>query len=798
MIPPCELLAPAGDRDSMRAAVGAGADAVYFGLDAGFNARAKAKGFSLDELLRVLEELHACGVRGYVTLNTLVGTSELSRVEELLGVIGESGADAVIVQDLGVAAMARAMLPELPIHASTQMTVTCARGAELVAKLGISRIILPRELCLEEIRAFRRDTTLELECFVHGALCISYSGQCLASALRGQGSANRGQCAQPCRLPYEVVTTASPARRFGYPLSPQDLMAYPLLSELLRAGVSSFKIEGRYKSPEYVAAAVESYRRALDLALGCGQPSPVDEDGLHYTFSRGFCAGFLCGVDHQALVRGESPGHLGRRVGEVVSVRGYKVQVRLAADAPALKAGDWMVFLRAGSRDEPSRGGIFVVGEARGGVLELCFGEPGPDLKRVQSGDELWKSHDSAVKRRLLRYVRTPRRVDIDVLVAGEVGGRLICRAKDALGRAVEVTGPVLERARKAPLGEEVLRAKLASFGDTPWRLRELRLELVGEVATSPKALKELRRELLQKLAAVSLPARAWERRVVRARELFASSSVPARECEAALVVLCRTPAHVMAALAAGADEVCLDLRDFTALPELVRRCRDAGARVSVAGARVEMPGEESLEEHAVTLGADGLLLRHLGALARARKYAGEVALHGDFSLNAANAVTGRWLLGLGLTSVTPALELDAEETRALLCELGGRHAELVLHLHAPMFYTRHCLYARHLSHGHDAAGCGRPCARHELSLRDDAGRSYPVLADGRCRNTVYEPRARSGCHVRSMLAMGVRRFRLELLSEPELVAGSSIRRARRMLFQEARALEPNLERARK
>src|SRR5471032_646259 len=226
-----ELLAPAGDEESLRAAVAAGADAVYFGLQGGFNARARADNFPVADLPRVFDFLHSRNVQGFVTFNTLVFDKELPVAEEALAAIAKAGADAIIVQDLGAARLASAVCPELPLHASTQMTISSAEAASIAASLGVTRVVLPRELSIDEIARMAAGTDLELECFVHGALCVSWSGQCLTSEALQHRSANRGQCAQSCRLPYDLIVDGepSPARedeQLKYLLSPRDLAAY--------------------------------------------------------------------------------------------------------------------------------------------------------------------------------------------------------------------------------------------------------------------------------------------------------------------------------------------------------------------------------------------------------------------------------------------------------------------------------------------------------------------------------------------------------------------------------------------
>src|SRR5687767_9543966 len=300
-----EILAPAGDRAGLEAAVRAGADAVYFGLPS-FSARARATNFREEELAETVEHLHRHGVRGYVALNTLLFDDELEHAARAVAACARAGVDAVIVQDLGVAALVRALAPELPVHASTQMTCTDAAAVELARSAGASRVILARELSLAEIAQIRAATDVELEVFVHGALCIAYSGQCLTSEAIGGRSANRGACAQACRLPYELVVDGElrDLSERAYLLSPEDLEASALVPDLVALGVSSLKIEGRLKGPDYVAAATQLYRAAVDAACGGGPrsgegPPPLGKlrQRALQMYSRGSGPGFLRGVD---------------------------------------------------------------------------------------------------------------------------------------------------------------------------------------------------------------------------------------------------------------------------------------------------------------------------------------------------------------------------------------------------------------------------------------------------------------------------------------------------------------------
>nr|MBP9086709.1 U32 family peptidase [Kofleriaceae bacterium] len=338
-----EILSPAGDLPSLRAALAAGADAVYFGLDDGFNARARAANFASSEIAPMVAELHRGGAKAYVTLNTLVFESELPLVAELIARCGRAGVDALIVQDPAVAQLARAICPTMEVHASTQMTVCSPLAAEFMKRLGLARVVVPRELSVDDIREFAAGTSVPLEVFIHGALCVSWSGQCLSSETWGGRSANRGQCAQACRLPYELVVDGEtrPLGDVAYLLSPADLVGSMAVAALAEIGVASLKIEGRLKGPAYVATATAHYRAAVAAAVGEALPPavvdvPTDAGSMYLTYSRGASAGFLGGANHQTLVEGRFGRHRGLPLGRVVSVRGSDVLIETdAAQRPS-------------------------------------------------------------------------------------------------------------------------------------------------------------------------------------------------------------------------------------------------------------------------------------------------------------------------------------------------------------------------------------------------------------------------------------------------------------------------------
>jgi putative protease len=332
-----EVLAPAGDEQSLRAAVYAGANAVYFGIEDGFHARAKAKGISRDHLASIVDFCHQYNVKTYITFNTLIFEEELPEVEKLLITIANAGVDAIIVQDPAVALLAKEICPRLEIHASTQMTISSALSAEFAKDIGVKRVVVPRELSVDQIKKFAQESDLELEVFIHGALCMSWSGQCLTSEAWGGRSANRGQCAQSCRMPYDLIVDGE-QRDLGevqYLLSPKDLAGFRAVEALCEIGVSSLKIEGRYKGPAYVQQNVQAYQSWIDQVVHGEQENPQAQAqlaqqvlDLGLTYSRGFSDGFLGGSDHQNLVEGRFPKHRGVFLGEVALIEGEWVVVK--------------------------------------------------------------------------------------------------------------------------------------------------------------------------------------------------------------------------------------------------------------------------------------------------------------------------------------------------------------------------------------------------------------------------------------------------------------------------------------
>lgn len=823
-----ELLAPAGDWDCVRAAVENGADAVYFGLER-FNARMRARNFRVDELPALMEWLHLRGVRGYVTFNTLVFEEELLEAELQLRAMMAAGVDAVIVQDVGVARLVRMLSPDFPMHASTQMTLTSAAGVRFARELGCQLVVLARECSVADIKRIRAElraegegAALPLEVFVHGALCVAYSGQCLTSESLGQRSANRGECAQACRLPYQLWADGQPVDLGDrqYLLSPQDLMGLELLPQLVRAGVASLKIEGRLKSAEYVANVTGAYREALDrLAELADRPealpdtwpvSPETRYQLEMAFSRGLYTGWLRGIDNQALVHGRFGKKRGVYLGEVVRVEREAVILRRAGP---IRPGDGVVF-DAGQPELPEEGGrVYAVEPVRdadpqAALVRLRFGPGTIRWQRVRPGQKVWKTDDPALDRfwrqtyagPAPRYVRPLR-----TKVAGRAGEPMRLEVEDELGHRVALTSAMpLVPAHQHPLTADRLREQLGRLGGTPFYLAELVSVLEGELLLPLSELNRMRRQAVEELERCRRQPPRW---TVRAEPVVRPTGPrsalngdrarpvnPSPVDAVTLIALVRSLAQLEAALARGVRTIYCELENPKHYRQAVEAVRNhnashgSAATLWVAGPRITKPGEGWILRQVASSGADGFLVRNPDQLAW---FAGQRCV-GDYTLNVANHLAAEYFLErFGLERLTASYDLDARQLAALARALPPGRLEVTIHQHMPMFHMEHCVFCAFLSTGRDYRDCGRPCEVRQVQLRDRVGMAHPVKADAGCRNTVFNGRAQTGAEFVDLLKeAGVRHFRVEFLDEGPEEVHRTLTRYEQLLRGEVRGEE--------
>jgi len=779
-----ELLAPAGDWDCARAAVENGADAIYFGLER-FNARMRAHNFTEADLPNLMGFLHRRGVKGYVTFNTLVFENEMTEAEQYFRTMIAAGADAAIVQDVGMCRLIRRLSPDFPIHVSTQMTITSAGGVEFARELGCNLVVLARECSLKEIAKIQdegNERPLPLEVFVHGALCVAYSGQCLTSESLGGRSANRGECAQACRLPYELIADGQPVPLGDrkYLLSPQDLAGLEVLPDLVRLGVSSLKIEGRLKSPEYVANITRIYRTALDELStsqerrgskvegakapdASGSPSTLDPRSSTYememAFSRGLYTGWFRGSNNQALVHARFGKKRGVYLGKVIEVQREGVLVLL--EGP-LKRGDGVVF-DAGKPEEKEEGGrvydikLSTNVEGRGARSEgrkpsgtslflstldtppspspvlLSFGRGDIDSNRIHPGDRVWKTSDPELDRRLRETFagNTPRfQRPISLEVHGAVGRPLTVVARDEHGHVVQGDSIMpLAHADRQPLTSRRLSEQLGRLGGTPLKLGELKNQLEGDVLLPVSELNRLRRQLVSQLEHLRAEAPRWSTNSEGGG--VASSYTRSHTSPAAphLVVLVRSLAQLEAALNCGVQTMYCDFEDPKKYHEAVGQFRRSSLRthdsaIFVAPPRIFKMGEEWTLKQVRSCEADGYLVRNYDHL---RFFAADRRV-GDYSLNIANHLTAEYFkTNFALERITASYDLNFAQLEALLQAAPPDWFEVTIHQHMPMFHMEHCVFCAFLSKGTDYTNCGRPCDKHDVRLRDRVGADHPV-----------------------------------------------------------------------
>ncbi|MBD2328841.1 U32 family peptidase [Alkalinema sp. FACHB-956] len=794
-----ELLAPAGNWECARAAVENGADAIYFGLDR-FNARMRSQNFTEADLPELMAYLHRRGVKGYVTLNTLIFPQELADASQYLRSMISAGVDAVIVQDIGICRLIRHLSPDFPIHASTQMTVTSAAGVEFAQKLGCQLVVLARECSLKEIRKIQtqihdRQVALPLEVFVHGALCVAYSGQCLTSESLGGRSANRGECAQACRMPYELIADGKRVDLGDrqYLLSPQDLSGLAVLPELVQTGISCLKIEGRLKAPEYVASVTRVYREALDRVMAQTLEtlaSDRDRYSLEMSFSRGLYTGWFEGINNQELVHARFGKKRGVYLGDVIRVQKDRVTVRL--EAP-LKPGNGVVFDNGHPAGKEEGGRVYTL-DRKGKEATLTFGRDAVNFRRVYVGDRVWKTSDPEFDKQVRQSYEKEYQFQqpITIELHGTVGETLVAIGRDQQGHTVQVESTMaLVAAHSKPLTPERLQEQFARLGNTPFQLDRLDNHVVGDTMLPVSELNRLRRSLVEQLETLRAQPKRWQLHPsAQWHELLPESTrdrtpkfvyqsvkdhgklsaEPSQKVSPELIILSRNLEQLKAALESGITTLYCEFedpckyQDAMQLVTVYRGEQVTTPRLLVAPPRITKPSENWILQQVQKSNADGYLIRNYDQL----EYFVDRFCVGDFSLNVANPITANYFkTQFNLAWLTASYDLNVQQLQDLLQAVPTEWMEVTIHQHMPMFHMEHCVFCAFLSEGTDFTNCGRPCEKHSVKLRDRVGTEHILQADAGCRNTVFNGTAQTGAeYVTHLMDLGVQRFRIEFVNE--------------------------------
>lgn len=789
-----ELLCPVGNMEMALAAIHNGADAIYVGFPY-FNARGRSQDFATDELREIIETCHLYGVRTHLALNILIFPQEIPTVIDALAKVLPLKPDALIIQDLGLAKLVRKMAPDQVIHASTQMTVTSHEAIQLVEDLNIGRFVLGRENSISEIQQIQKVTDKDLEVFVHGALCVSYSGQCFTSEAIGGRSANRGQCAQSCRFGYEVLVDGERKQMVDkkYVVSPKDLCGIAEIPALIESGVASFKIEGRLKSPEYVAAATREYRQAIERHQSSRPLSPAETEKskgrLSTTYSRGFFPGWLHGVNHQDLVEGSSKSHRGLEIGRVVEAEENTMVVEVN-EPYELSPGDGLLWVTHDLAETGAQ--IYGIKKNQAGKVRIEFAnEISVDASQV--GARVFLNSRTEQKKQLRKSFQDHhlfKRIEVSVQVEARTGyplkvtmsdGRFICKAE---GKTL------VEAAKNRAVDDEFFRDELGALGGTPFILKSFEIVRADNSAIfySHRELKDIRRDLCRQLEKLRRENRVWgdETAILNSSEIHiwsedlkSSSSADTVQTRKAarLNILLREKAQLTDLLNGiqqskiAKDEIDCVILDFEFGQDYessILSLKSENIRCGIATTRVLKPKEYLHFNRIERLSPDVILVRNLGALqyfTGIHPFAGE--LRGDFSLNVTNHLTADYLLGKGLQSVTASYDLNVEQVSDLLRSTIASRVEVTIHQHMPAFHMEHCVFAALLSQGKSFRDCGKPCERHRVQLVDEFGNRHEIKADPECRNTMFNATANSAArHVDAWRSLNLGAVRYEALFE--------------------------------
>lgn len=743
------------------AAIHNGADAVYLGTP-GFNARAKTIDYSWEELARLISEAHLYGLQVYLALNILIFEEEWPEVIQAVRAGIESGADALIVQDIGLVWLIRSLTPDFPVHASTQMTITHHAAIKLTSDLNISLYVLARELSLPEIQLIRKNTDRQLESFVHGALCISYSGQCLTSESLGGRSANRGICAQACRLEYDLLVDGRKEKTTGpYLVSPRDLDALEKIDELISAGIDVFKIEGRYKSSEYVGANVQAFHSVMQ-----GKKEKVMTRAQLLTFARNPRPGWFEGDNHQELIDPDMNSHTGIFLGEVTAVK--KSAVVIERKIPEeLVPGAGIAWK---SINTVYGSPVFSVNEEN---QKVTLGIKHNLAHMPQTGDRIYLTSSPLVDQSVQQTYRNrenQKLIPLEVIVQGKDGHPLLIGVRDRDGNEIqEKSELLLERAEKRSLSCEIISEELKKTGNL-FQITSLNCSLEQNLFLPLGELKKLRQSLYEKLKDKRTQKKVWEINNLK-EDLFIAQRNKAKDLPIKLNLLLREPEQIYfleerAEFDRYIGCVTLDFEYGRDLQASLNWLRERGYCVAIATSRIIKPGEEREIEQILKLNPDSILVRNLPALQLLSDT--QILLHGDFSLNIANSLTANYFHNKGLKQLTPSYDLNIEQLLRLVENSSSEvDYEVVLHQYMPSFHMEYCLFAAHLSEGKDFRSCGEPCREHHLTLKDRKGVEHPIKSDRHCRNTMFMGVPQSALFLVDRLRQaGIHQFRYEALFE--------------------------------
>lgn len=745
-----ELLAPCGSRESFLAAVENGADAVYLG-GKDFSARQFAENFDNDLLRQSIEYAHIRDVNVYLTMNTLISDKELKRALNFLDEACYSGIDGVIVQDLGFAREVRRFFPQLSLHASTQMTVYNVEGVRILEELGFNRVVLARELSLEETDNISRNTSIETEVFVHGALCISYSGQCLMSSIIGGRSGNRGRCAQPCRLNYQLIDKNDKVLGNSYLLSPKDLCTLNFLNEVVNSGVKSLKIEGRMKSPEYVAVTVRIYRKYLNKILKGEENHQdcIDEDDLKdlaQIFNRGgFTEGHLKRRTGKSLMSFEKPKNWGIYIGDVISYNRHSNAITLNLK-DNISIGDGIEIWNG--EDESPGTIVTSIKNRKRDVKSSYTGELvsiGSIRGNISKGDKVFRTSSSRLNK---EAQETFSGKDIrKVYIEGEInilhGQPAIFTVKDNLGNEHKVVGSqIVQKAINRPLTKERIEEQLKKTGGTAFEFKKIEINLEEGVSLPISEINNLRREAIKKLE--HYKKNKYKRVLVKEFDNLSCEGEDIgdkeilKERELVIAAYFYRADEKEEYYCVGTDRVYLPIKIFQdeknikMISNIKKRVKEVFVSIPPITRGNYQGIVNSKLKALVNAGVDGFIIGNTGALKDIQKVNKEnIKVMGDYSLNIFNGSSICALKDLGFSGTVLSYEMNLNQIKNIK-DIPGFQKEIVVYGKIPLMTSQYCPLS-------DLEGCKGRCREEGFYLKDRKGMKFPVIMDDTdCRTTIF------------------------------------------------------------
>ncbi|MCX7842977.1 MAG: DUF3656 domain-containing protein [Clostridia bacterium] len=806
-----ELLAPAGNYDAFLAAVENGADAVYLGGRL-FNARQFAGNFDSEQLKRAVDYAHARGCRIYVTMNTLIADSEMEEAIDFTGEIYEMGADGIIVQDTGFAGLVKRIFPDLDLHASTQMTIYNLEGVRALEKMGFKRAVLARELSLNEINYISQNTSLEIEVFVHGALCISYSGQCLMSSLIGGRSGNRGKCAQPCRLKYSLVGRTQEILKdmaCGYLLSPKDLCSLELLKDIVDSGASSLKIEGRMRTPEYVATVVRIYRKYLDRLLSDGSSRGqalglIDEEDLNdlaRIFNRGgLYHGYLKGKSGKSMMCFEKPKNWGIYIGKVLSYNKKENTVKVKLEG-SLSEGDG---IEVWNGEDESPGNIVteikVNGNRTDSVAEGQTAVIGSISGRIEPGNKVYKTSD----KKLMTFAaesfsgKFSRKVPVEGRIRIKYGFPVTFAVYDKDGNSADaLSGAIPEKAVNKPLTTDRVREQLGKTGATPFEFSNIDVELDEDIVIPVSELNHLRRKALEELEV---------KRIQRYSRKMSADSINKKnsllyfrgnnrksknDIKISLMLYGINIGFDYSSL--GADIVYIPFSAYAnaANRNLFSEMRKNGTEIFMWLPNVTKGNYEHFIRTQLNQipdwGIDGVLIANLGSLDYFAQLP-EVKVRGDIGLNIFNSFALSEYENLGFSSLTLSPELNLKQINSILG--AAIEKEVIAYGRLPVMTSEYCPGGI-LKRGFDDKAACTGCRSESYKLKDRKGMEFPILCDKiDCRSTIFNSKVLLMIeYIDSIKSAGIDTIRINITDESIEEIGMLINMHKDALMDNKKAL---------